>query len=88
MKIVINLLGIAVVMGIMYLLSASRKDVPYKTVLKAFLVQVIIAFVLVKFPLGRLIIEKVSAVVTQVLNYGVDGISFVFGSLADATSPT
>ena len=88
MKILINLLGIAVVMGILYLLSSSKKDIPYKTVIKAFLIQVLIAFILVKFPLGRLVIEKVSAVVTQVLSYGAEGITFVFGSLADASSPT
>ena len=88
MKILINLLGIAVVMGIMYLLSSSKKDIPYKTVIKAFLIQVLIAFILVKFPLGRLVIEKVSAVVTQVLSYGAEGITFVFGSLADASSPS
>lgn len=34
MKIVISILGILVVMAIMYLLSASKKDVPLKTVLK------------------------------------------------------
>ena len=88
MKILINLLGIAVVMGIMYLLSSKKKDIPYKTVIKAFLIQVLIAFILVKFPLGRLVIEKVSAIVTQVLSYGAEGITFVFGSLADASSPT
>ena len=81
MKIVISILGILVVMAIMYLLSASKKDVPLKTVLKALGIQFIIAFILVKFPLGRLAIEKVSDVVTQVLTYGMDGISFVFGSI-------
>ena len=88
MKILISLLGIAVVLGIMYLLSASRKDVPYKTVIKALVIQFFIAFILVKFPLGRLAVEKVSEVVTNILNYGMDGISFVFGSLADAGAPT
>ena len=88
MKIVINILGILVVMAIMYLLSASKKDVPLKTVLKALGIQFIIAFILVKFPLGRLAIEKVSDVVTQVLTYGMDGISFVFGSLANSSAPT
>lgn len=88
MKILINLLGIVVVMALMYLLSSSKKDVPYKTVLKALGIQFIIAFVLVKFPLGRLAIEKISDVVTQVLNYGMDGISFLFGSLADSSAST
>ena len=88
MKIVISILGILVVMAIMYLLSASKKDVPLKTVLKALGIQFIIAFILVKFPLGRLAIEKVSDVVTRVLTYGMDGISFVFGSLANSSAPT
>ena len=88
MKIVISILGILVVMAIMYLLSASKKDVPLKTVLKALGIQFIIAFILVKFPLGRLAIEKISDVVTQVLTYGMDGISFVFGSLANSSAPT
>lgn len=88
MKIVISILGILVVMAIMYLLSASKKDVPLKTVLKALGIQFIIAFMLVKFPLGRLAIEKVSDVVTRVLTYGMDGISFVFGSLANSSAPT
>ena len=88
MKIVISILGILVVMAIMYLLSANKKDVPLKTVLKALGIQFIIAFILVKFPLGRLAIEKVSDVVTQVLTYGMDGISFVFGSLANSSAPT
>lgn len=35
MKIVISILGILVVMAIMYLLSASKKDVPLKTDIKS-----------------------------------------------------
>lgn len=88
MKILINLLGIVVVIAIMYLLSTSKKDIPYKTVLKAIALQFFIAFILVKFPLGRLAVEKISEGVTNVLNYGMEGISFIFGSLADSGAPT
>lgn len=41
---------------------------------------------LVKFPLGRLFIEKVSDVVTNILGYGREGLSFMFGSLADSSA--
>lgn len=88
MQIVRSLLGIIVVLGIMYLLSWDRKNIPYKTVVKALIVQFIIAFVLIKFPIGQLIVEKISDVVTKILSYGSEGLSFVFGSLSDSSMPT
>lgn len=88
MKIIISLMGILVVLGLMFLLSSNKKEIPYKTVIKALGIQFVIAFLLVKFPLGRLVVSKVSDVVTAVLNCGKDGLTFVFGSLADGGAPT
>ena len=88
MKIFISIIGIIVVLGFMYLLSSNRKEIPYKTVIKALEIQFVIAFLLVKFPLGRLIVQKISDVVTGVLNCGREGLLFVFGSLADGGAPT
>ena len=88
MKIFISIIGIIVVLGFMYLLSSNKKEIPYKTVIKALGIQFVIAFLLVKFPLGRLIVEKISDVVTGVLNCGREGLLFVFGSLADGGAPT
>ncbi|MCG4579838.1 NupC/NupG family nucleoside CNT transporter [Clostridium cochlearium] len=88
MNIIINLIGIIVLLGVMYLLSSDKKNIPYKTVLKAIGIQFIIAFLLVKFPVGRSIILKVSDAVTKVLDYGKEGIGFLFGNLGDVTAPT
>ena len=88
MKIFISIFGIIVVLGFMYLLSSNRKEIPYKTVIIALGIQFVIAFLLVKFPLGRLIVQKISDVVTGVLNCGREGLLFVFGSLADGGAPT
>lgn len=88
MKIIISLMGILVILGLMFLLSSNKKEIPYKTVIKALGIQFVIAFLLVKFPLGRLAVSKVSDVVTAVLNCGKDGLAFVFGSLADGGAPT
>ena len=88
MKIFISIIGIIVVLGFMYLLSSNKKEIPYKTVIKALGIQFVIAFLLVKFPLGRLIVEKISDVVTGVLNCGREGLLFGFGSLADGGAPT
>ena len=88
MQLVINMLGIVVILGLMFLLSKDKKGIPYKTILIALAIQFGIAFVLVKFPLGKIAVQNVSAVVTTILDYGKDGLSFVFGGLADGGAPT
>ena len=88
MRVLINILGIVIILGAMLIISKDRKAVKKEIVLKAMAVQFIIAFLLVKFPLGKLVVSKVSDVVTKVLDYGKDGISFVFGSLGFAGAPT
>ena len=88
MKVIMGLLGLVVVFGFMYLLSSDKKNIPYKIVVKALAIQLIVAILLLKFPLGRYVVQKVSDVVTSVLNCGYNGISFVFGSLADSSAPT
>lgn len=88
MKGIIILVGILLILGLMYLLSSHKKEVKLSIVVKAVIVQFIIALVLVKFPLGRTAVLKVSDVVTQILSYGFSGLSFVFGSLADPSQAT
>ena len=68
MRIIINILGIAVVLLAMYMISKDRKSVKKSIVIKAMVVQFVIAFMLVKFPLGRVVVSKVSDVVTRVLD--------------------
>ena len=85
MKLVLNILGIIVVLGGLYLFSEHKDKVDKTLIIKALIVQFIIAFLLVKFPLGQEIVKVVSNFVTNVLNYGFQGVSFVFGPLADGT---
>lgn len=88
MKILINILGIIIVISGLYLFSSNKKDIDKKMILKALVLQFILTFLLVKFPLGRIALQKVSDVVTNVLSYGAEGLSFVFGSLSDSTAST
>ena len=53
--------------------------------IKAVIAQFLIAVILVKVPAGRYVVSRVSDAVTSVINCGQDGLSFVFGSLADST---
>lgn len=82
MSIVLNILGIIVIIGGLYLLSSNKDKVDKVLIGKALIIQFILAFFLVKFPLGQNIVKAVSDFVTQVLSYGAEGLSFVFGPLA------
>ena len=88
MKILLNVLGIVVLLSALYFFSSNKKLIDKKMILKALVLQFVLAFLLVKFPLGQTIIEKVSDVVTNILGYGAEGISFVFGSLSDSSETT
>lgn len=85
MTLLLNIIGIIVVIFWLYLFSENKDEVDKKLIAKASLVQFILAFLLVKFPLGQKVIKVVSDFVTNVLNYGFEGVSFVFGSLADGS---
>ena len=86
MTILLNVIGIVVLLGGLYFFSSNKKLIDKKMIIKALVIQFILAVMLVKFPLGRLFIEKVSDVVTNILGYGREGLSFMFGSLADSSA--
>lgn len=88
MKLLLNVLGIFVILFLMWLLSYKKKDVNIKIVVKGIIVELIVAFILVKIPAGRTVISVMSDGVSTVLSYANDGIEFVFGSLSDPTAPT
>lgn len=85
MKIVLNLIGIAVVLAICWLISWDRKSVPWKTVAKAFAAELMIALIIVKIPLGQKIVTLLSNGLTAVINCGNEGLTFVFGDLFDSS---
>lgn len=88
MAYILNLLGVAVVIGLTCLLSWNRKEIKWKTVIKAVVIQFILAIFLVKIPIGKKVVSVLSDGVTAVINCGQDGLSFVFGSLADSGAST
>lgn len=84
MKYILNLIGVLVVLGLAFLLSWNRREIKWKAVIKAVVIQFVLAILLVKVPLGKKIVSVLSDGVTAVINCGQDGLSFVFGSLADS----
>lgn len=85
MRFVLSLLGILVVLGLLWLLSWDRKSINWKMVLKAVIVQFVLAVIIIKMPLGRKVVSVLSNGVTAVVNCGKDGLAFVFGDLADSS---
>lgn len=81
MKIILNLLGLALSLGICWLLSYNRKAIPWKKIAVALGAELIMAFIIVKVPLGRKIVTVLSDGVTAVINCGNEGLEFVFGDL-------
>ena len=85
MQLAMNLLGIAVVIGLCWLLSWHRRDVNWRLVGKALAIQFLLAIFIVKVPVGQQVIAVLSDGVTAVVNSGKDGVAFVFGDLADSS---
>ena len=76
-----NILGLLVSLGICVLLSWNKKNVPWMTVVKAIIAEFVIAFIIVKIPLGAKALKALSDGITALLNCGADGLEFVFGGL-------
>lgn len=85
MKLLLNLIGIFVILALVFALSWNRKQIQWKIVLKGMIAQFLIAILLVKVPIGKLIVSTISNGVTAIINCGADGLSFVFGDLANAS---
>lgn len=84
MKLLMNILGIVVVLFVLWLLSYKKKDINYKQILIAILIQFALAFLLIKVPAGAQVLKALSDAVSAVINCGTTGLSFVFGGLADS----
>ena len=79
----ISLLGIVVLLGIALLLSDNRKAINLRTVGGAFAIQASLAALILYVPVGKDILAAVAGGVQNVINYANDGVSFMFGDLAN-----
>ncbi|WP_339226924.1 nucleoside transporter C-terminal domain-containing protein [Oceanobacillus sp. FSL K6-2867] len=82
-----GLMGCAGIILISYLLSENKKAINIWTVSMGFISQIILGFIVLQWDIGIKIVEVVSNGVSKVMDYGVEGLAFVFGSLADKEGP-
>lgn len=78
-----GLLGVIFLLGIGFAASADRKAISWRTVGGAFLLQVGLAFFVLGTGFGAKLLLSLTTGVQSILEKGNEGITFVFGSLAD-----
>ncbi len=84
MNILHSILGIMAIFFIAFLLSSHKKNINFRTVGFAFLIQVLFAMFILYIPVGKDILRGMSDGVTIALAAGFKGLTFVFGPLAEA----
>jgi CNT family concentrative nucleoside transporter len=79
----LSVFGFFVMIGLAWLASSNRRQVPWRTVGWGIGIQVVLALVLLKSDAGRFFFAGVNAVVSKLLGYTEAGSRFVFGALLD-----
>ncbi|MFS7881771.1 NupC/NupG family nucleoside CNT transporter [Cronobacter malonaticus] len=81
MQILMGLVGMLALLFIAVALSSNRKAINLRTVVGAWLIQIAIGALVLYVPAGRKVLLAMSEGVANVIAYGNDGISFLFGGL-------
>ncbi len=76
-----GLLGIICILGIAFLFSNNKRKINIRTVAVALAIQISFAFIVLKWPLGRAALQKVTDGVNAVIGYANEGIDFLVGGL-------
>ena len=76
-----GLLGLITFLGLAYAFSTNRRAINWRTVAWGLGLQIIFAFLVIKWSLGQRILSSISSVITGLLGHSADGSSLVFGRL-------
>ncbi|CAM3485044.1 NupC/NupG family nucleoside CNT transporter [Aeromicrobium ponti] len=76
-----GIFGIIVVLGIAFLLSNNKKAINLRTVAGGLAIQLIFAFLVLKWEAGKNALNWLTMKVNDVINYANQGINFLFGGL-------
>ncbi|MFZ0582641.1 MAG: nucleoside transporter C-terminal domain-containing protein [Candidatus Acidiferrales bacterium] len=83
----VGVLGMMTMMALAYLFSTNRRAIRGKTVAWGLGLQIVFAFLVMRWEFGRLIFQKAGAGVNWVLDFAFKGSEFVFGDLGKKGSP-
>lgn len=82
MTTILSILGLITFIGFGYLLSNDKKNINWKSVGLAFFGQIILAYIMIKTPVWRLV-QSISNFFSWLLAQSTEGINFVFGGISD-----
>jgi CNT family concentrative nucleoside transporter len=82
-----GILGLATIAALAFAFSKHRRAIRWQTVAWGFGLQLLFAFLVLRFPAGQWLLAKAGAGVTKLLSFAYAGSSFVFGSLGLQKSP-
>jgi CNT family concentrative nucleoside transporter len=82
-----GLLGLITFLGLAYAFSTNRSAIKWRTVAWGLGLQILFAFLVIKWTYGQTILHTASQAVTSLLAHAVDGSSMVFGPLGTPGNP-
>ena len=82
-----GLLGLATMLIVAYCLSTNRRAIRWRTVLWGLGLQLVFAFLVIKWPYGQIALHAGSQAVTSMLAHSADGSSMVFGRIGTPGDP-
>jgi CNT family concentrative nucleoside transporter len=82
-----GLLGLIVLLALCYAISTNRHAIRWRTVAWGLGLQILFAFLVIKWTFGQTILHAASNAVTALLGHAVEGSSMVFGPLGTPGNP-
>lgn len=83
MQYVISILGILIVLFFAWLASSNRKEINFKPIITMMIIQILFSLLLLNTQFGLIIIKGIATVFNKLLEYASEGVTFVFGGLAN-----
>ncbi|MEJ9232046.1 NupC/NupG family nucleoside CNT transporter [Peribacillus butanolivorans] len=81
MYFLLNILGVLVVMGIVYLCSPNKRNVKWKAILSLLVLELLITWFMLSTKIGAWVINQIASFFTWLISCANEGISFVFPSV-------
>jgi concentrative nucleoside transporter, CNT family len=83
----VGILGVIFVLAMCILFSTNRRAIRYKTIAWGLGLQIVLAFLVMRWTVGQAIFSKLGAGAKWLLDFSYYGSSFVFGDLGQQNSP-
>ena len=78
MYLAINIIGLLIFLAIGWIFSKDRKAINWKAVLIMVVFNLVLAWFLTSFPIGRMIVKGAAAGFDQLVQVAYEGIAFTF----------